>query len=330
MATTGHFLAFLSPTRPANFCQAFGKERLDVAFRFMNKSCRMQSMHSWNRPALWLAALATTTVPTTLLAEDWAENAISPVTNPVFFEDPQVRSEVRAIFMHHNIDDDFITQGGDAQLYAVQLRWAITERLAIIATKDGYVDFNPNAVLSKETGWADIAAGVKYALIDNKEAEFILTPGLTFEFPTGNSDVFQGNGDGTWNLFTSAGKGFGDLRLLGNFGGIIPNDFDEETAALHYSAQIDYTVCPQFVPFVALNAFTTISEGEALPLDTEGFDLFNFGSTDAEGTTQAVMGVGFRSHLFKSFNLGFAYEFPISRPEGLFGDRFTVDLIWRF
>ena len=142
--------------------------------------------------------------------------------------------------------------------------------------------------------------------------------------------MFQGNGDGAWNLFVSAAKGFGNLRFVANVGGIIPNNFAEETAQLHYSAQIDYTTCQYFIPFVSLNAFTVLSEGTALPLDVEGFDLFNFGSSEAEGFTQAVAGVGFRSRLMEDLDLGFAYEFPISKSEGLFGDRFTVDLIWRF
>lgn len=281
-----------------------------------------------------MVGLATGTLLTLVPAtqtqgSDWKEDSVSPVTNPVFFEDPHVHSEVRPIFAWHNIGDDLGT-GGNAQLYAIQARWAVTDRLAIIATKDGYLDMNPDVGLPKTDGWADIAAGVKYALIDNREAEFILTPGLTFEFPTGNSDVFQGNGDGTWNPFISAGKGFGNLRMLANFGAIIPNDGNDETSQLHYSFQVDYTTCRYFIPFVSWNAFTVLSEGEGLGVDFEGFDLFNFGSTKASGYTQSVLGLGFRSRVIDHLDFGFAYEFPISQPEGIFGDRFTIDFIWRF
>lgn len=303
----------------------------------INNHRRMHKLHSWKgiEPVLCSAVTAGAlgllgTTGQLQASEDWKTDTISPVTNPVFFEDPQVNSEIRPIFAYHNIDNDFLTQGGAAQLYAVQLRWAVTERLAIIATKDGYINFDPDAGLPKTGGWADLAAGLKYALVDNKEAEFILTPGLTFELPTGNTRVFQGNGDGTWNPFVSVGKGFGKLHLLANFGGIIPNNFAEETAQIHYSAQVDYMVHQYFIPFVAINAFTVVSEGTALPLDVEGFDLFNFGSSEANGFTQAVTGVGFRSRLLENLDLGFAYEFPITSPRGLFGDRFTVDLIWRF
>ena len=296
----------------------------------MNNPSRMHARRSASHLTFITTAIAAAALGTLNSAADWKDNAISPVTNPIFFEDPQVNSEVRPIFAYHNIDDDFVTQGGNAQLYAVQLRWAITDRLAVIATKDGWIDLNPSAGVDKSDGWADLAGGLKYALIDDREAEFILTPGLTFEFPTGQSDVLQGNGDGTWNPFISIGKGFGNLRFLANVGGIIPNNWAEETAQLHYSAQVDYTTCQYFIPFAAINAFTVVSEGTAVPLDVEGFDLFNFGSSEAEGLTQAVVGVGFRSRLARSFDIGFGYEFPITTPHGIFGDRYTVDMIWRF
>lgn len=300
----------------------------------MKKRPRMQKPPSWAPAKLAVAGITTgallSLIPGAVAQNsDWKEDAVSPVTNPIFFEDPHVHTEIRPIFAWHNIGEDLGTDGS-AQLYAIQARWAVTDRLAIIATKDGYINMDPDAGLPDTGGWADIAAGVKYAIIDNREAQFIVTPGLTIELPTGNSRVFQGNGDGTWNPFVSVGKGFGNLRFLANFGGIIPNNGNEETAQLHYSAQVDYTTCRYFIPFVSWNAFTVLSEGEGLGVDFEGFDLFNFGSTKASGYTQSVLGVGFRSRVLDKLDFGFAYEFPISEPEGIFGDRFTVDFIWRF
>jgi hypothetical protein len=297
----------------------------------MKKSPRMQKTLSWGRAGLAAAGLATgayLTLGASVQAADWKENAISPVTNPVFFEDPQINTEIRPIFAWHKVSDDLGVGEGDAQLYAIQARWAVTDRLAIIAVKDGWLNIDTPGY--QDEGWADISAGVKYAIIDDKDAEFIVTPGVTLEMPTGNDEVFQGNGDSTVNPFVSVGKGFGNLRLLGNVGAIIPFDGNEETCQVRYSAQIDYTTCRWFVPFVAWNAFTVLSEGDGLATDFEGFDLFNFGSQHAEGYTQSVVGAGFRSFLTSKVQLGFAYEIPISSPEGVFDERFTVDLIWRF
>ena len=165
-----------------------------------------------------LATLAATAGPA-LAADDSLSTAISPVSNPIYFESALIESEVRPIYMHHSIDEDFV--GGNANVYALQLRWAVTERLAIIATKDGYIDLNPDA-LPHQTGWADVAAGLKYAVIKDEEHAFVLTPGLTFEIPLGQEDVFQGNGDGMWNVFTSAMKGFCNFHMTCNVGFNVP------------------------------------------------------------------------------------------------------------
>lgn len=271
-------------------------------------------------------------------AGDWKEKTISPVANPIFFEDPHINSEVRPLFIWHNIPNDFLKKelglpngtGGDVRVYAIQLRLAVTERLAIIATKDGFIEFNPDRVLAHKDGWADLAAGMKYALIDDRKNQFILTPGFTFELPTGNQRVFQGNGKGEWNLFASAAKGFDNFHITGNVGFRVPNDWDQETPSLHYSLQLDYWTCQYFIPFVVMNGFTTLADGKQLPLETEGYDLINFGSSKASGWNGLLFGAGFRSRLHKNVDIGFAWEKAITTPKGLYEDRFTVDLIWRF
>ena len=125
-------------------------------------------------------------------------------------------------------------------------------------------------------------------------------------------------------------KGFDNFHATVNLGGRIPIDQDEETSKIRYSAMLDYYTCQYFIPFVCLNGFTTVSEGDALPVDSEGFDLINFGSTNADGKSQWAAGVGFRSRIMKNVDLGFAYENGFSPDDDVFRDRYTVDLIWRF
>ena len=85
---------------------------------------------------------------------------ISPMTNPVFFEDPRTLTEARVIFLNHKTPPAL---GSDnVQLAAVQLRAALTDRLSFIATKDGFI-FSQSPLL--DDGWADVAAGLKYNLI---------------------------------------------------------------------------------------------------------------------------------------------------------------------
>jgi hypothetical protein len=279
-----------------------------------------------------LTALLTLTATLAVTAqekeESWIDRAISPVANPLFFESAFIQSEVRPIFAYHEIDDGFV--GGFARVYALQLRYAVTERLAIIATKDGYIQLEPAVPGLVDSGWADIAAGVKYALIDDRENEFILTPGMKFEFTTGQSDVFQGNGDGEFNIFVSAAKGFGNLHLSGSGGFRIPVDMGAENAFLHYSLMVDYYTCKWFIPFAGLNGMTVLSDANALPFNVEGFDLINFGSSNASGFNQIVLTAGFRSRLCEWADLGFAYESSVTTPRGLFDTRYTADFIVRF
>ena len=261
-------------------------------------------------------------------AVDWKAHTISPVTNPIFFEDAVIRSEIRPIFVNHSIHDDFLG-GGDAQLYALQLRYALTDRLAVIATQDGYFDIN-NDALGDPDGWMDLALGLKYALIDDAANQFLLTPGFTFHIPTGDRDVFQGRGGGEWNLFVSTQKGFGDLHLSGNAGVRLPNNGSEQSTVAHYSAMVDYYTCRWFIPFIAFNAFTVMDEGDNIALDTEGYDVMNFGASRTGNRTQGTLGAGFRTRLLDNLDFGVAYEKAVIRPEGLTDDRFTFDLCIRF
>jgi hypothetical protein len=264
---------------------------------------------------------------------DWTDMTISPVLNPVFFESPHIRSGVRPIFMHQNIHKNFASTGGDLQLYAAEIRWAVTDRLAIIATKDGYVD-SDLGILGGRSGLADISLGAKYAVIDDKENQLIVTPGFEVELPIGNKEVFQGSGKGEWDLFVAAAKGYGKWHVTGNMGARIPNDMSKNTAQLHYSLQLDNFVHRYFIPFVAANAFTTLNGARTagLPsiLNTEGFDLVNFGSGNAAGKTQATLGLGFRSRLRANLDFGFGWEKAVGAPKSIIDDRFTIDFIIGF
>lgn len=261
-------------------------------------------------------------------AVSWKDHTISPVANPFFHEDAVIRSEIRPVFVQHNIDDSFLG-GGDARLYALQIRYALTDRLAIIATQDGYFDVN-NDVIGNPEGWMDLALGFKYALIDDEANQFILTPGFTFKIPTGDRAVFQGRGGGEWDVFIAAQKGFGDFHLSSNLGVCLPNNRDENSTLLHYSLMADYYTCRWFIPFVAFNAYTVLDDGNNIGLATEGYDVINFGSSNAQGVTQGTVAVGFRSRILDHVDFGIAYEKAVIEPHGLTDDRVTVDFSIRF
>jgi hypothetical protein len=262
-------------------------------------------------------------------AVSWKARTISPVANFVKFEDPVIRTEIRPVYAFHNIDSGFITGGGEAHAAGVQVRYAVTDRLAVFLNQGGYIEVKPGFGDSMG-GWADLGFGVKYALIDDEASQFILTPGLGFIVPTGDEEIFHGRGDGEWNFFLSAAKGFGDLHFTGNAGFRLPNDGDTQSSIFHYSLQADYYFCNWFIPFVFANGWTVANSGNNLPLTTEGYDFFNFGSSGAEGVTQVTVGGGLRVRVLENVDLGLAYERAVVEPVGLFDDRFTFDVSIRF
>ena len=132
-------------------------------------------------------------------AEDPFIGFHSPITNPTNFEDPRAVSDVRPIFVSHSISEDFagnVLKGGHVNVVALQLRAAVTERLAIIATKDGYVWVRPNkpvpGVVEDSDGWANIAFGAKYDFWRDEELRALATGGLRYEAPSGNAQGLQG------------------------------------------------------------------------------------------------------------------------------------------
>ena len=290
--------------------------------------------------ALLTTALAATAKAADTQPASWLDNTISPVANPIYFEDPRVTSEVRPIYMYHMLPDTFYFQGGhvplggQVQVMAVQLRYALSDRLGLIATKDGYIEFQPKNTLGHAYGWGDLAAGLKYAVVDDREKQLIVSPGFTLTLPTGGHKVAQGYGSGEWNLFVSAEKGFDRTHLTANVGLMLPNNWSQNTAEMHYSLQGDYYACQYFIPFVAFNGYTILSDGDhnrlPVPLNTEGYDLINFGSQNAAGSTQLTFGGGARSRLAKNVDVGVAYEVGIVDPVGIFDSRVTADVIWRF
>jgi len=93
---------------------------------------------------------------------DWISDIRRPMTNPTLFDLAVPSTNIRPIFIHHLLPDSVNTTAGDlpvdgdVQVYALQFEYAISERFSLVATKDGYVDFNPDATLSDESGFANL------------------------------------------------------------------------------------------------------------------------------------------------------------------------------
>lgn len=283
---------------------------------------------------------------------DGFANARRPITNPTMFDLALPSTNVHPIFLYHQLPSYVNTtvgplaMGGHVEVYALQFEIAFNERLSLVATKDGYVRFKPDAgtLWNKESGFANIAAGLKYAFIYDPENAFALSGTATYELPTGNHDVYQGEGNGVLNLILSGVKLWDDFQLAGAGGVRLP--FDGQQASNSFvSAHASYEVTPWFIPLVEMNWHHVLSTGngrnnyfsQALGLTPvvatfEGNDLLNFGAANASQNRDLVTAaVGFRSRLNEAMNVGLAYEVPLTdKNDGVIDDRFTLDFIWNF
>jgi hypothetical protein len=281
---------------------------------------------------------------------DWVMDLRRPMTNPTLFDLAVPTTNVRPIFAYHALPDFVNTTagnlpvGGDVEVYALQLEYAFNDRLSFVATKDGYINFSPNATLSDQSGFANIGGGLKYAFILDPEAGHALSGTMTVEFPTGNSDVFQGAGDGLVNLILSGVKTVDNWQFAGGGGVSIPFSGQQSTNSF-FSAHASYEVTPWFIPLVELNWFSVLDPGDgraafngqaggAVPViaEFEGSDFFNIGAGNADRNRHLVTAaVGFRSQITDSIQTGIAYEIPLTSEENsVIESRLTLDLVWRF
>lgn len=279
------------------------------------------------------------------------EKARRPISNPTLFDLALPGTNVHPIFIYQNLPNFVNTtvgkvpMGGDFQVYALQFEIALSERLSIVATKDGYVDLNPgNSLWSSENGFANIAAGLKYAFYYDPSNSAVVSGTATFEIPTGNHDVFQGEGDGAVNLIVSGLKLWDKLQIAAGAG--VHLELDDQLADTSFvSFHASYEVHPLFIPLFEVNWHHVLSTGDGNPnfknqaggvvpvvAEFEGFDLLNFGASNASANRDFVTAaVGFRSRVCDSVDLGFAYEIPLTnKNDGILEDRFTVDLVWKF
>ncbi|MEM1305113.1 MAG: hypothetical protein AAGG46_09455, partial [Planctomycetota bacterium] len=218
------------------------------------------------------------------------DDFISPMTNPVFFEDPRNVTELRGIFLQHRVP--LTAGGGDIQLYALQIRARLTERLSLVAAKDGYI-VSENPVVGD--GWADVDIGFKYALIRNARDQRLLSAGVIYDAPFGTPRAQQARGDGEFHLFMTGGTQLGDCgHWLSAFGGLLPVDGDASSSFLYWSNHFDYQVRRGWYAVTEFNWFNYQSGGSnALGLTgVDGGDLFNFGSGGVDGNDIVTGAVG--------------------------------------
>lgn len=262
------------------------------------------------------------------------EEYIAPLANPLFNETPYITTEARIIYLYNKIPGGFLTQGGRIQAWAAEARVALTERLGLIASKDGAVDADFSRILNDTEGAENISLGFKYALLSEPKEGNMITAGVEFEVPTGSLQTsnirLQGNGSGFVDLFlTGTTEILDDLNMQGSFGSNLALDGNHDSSFIHYSLHFDYELPYEIFPLIEINGFTTTDSGNRLPgVNFEGIDLVNFGST--KSGTVATLNSGFRYRFNDHIQIGSGYEFPISSRQDIMQWRVTTDIVISF
>jgi len=306
-----------------------------------------------------------------LATSDGLGEFIAPVSNPTNFEDPRVESDVRPLYVYHSLSNTFLDSvqkaglqapGGSAQIVAVQLRLKLMERLALIATKDGYVWVSPNHsvdnVVTNGNGFANVAGGLKYNFFKDVTLPALATAGVRYEVPSGEPQALQGSvfrshnvlgadlnkrGSGVLNLFLSGAWGIGNAHLMGYTGPRVAMSA-VDSSFYDTSLHLDYKL-GSIYPLVEFNWVHVIDGGNRLqPIQNagvnmrdEGVDFFNLGAPSAAGMDVATVAFGGRWRITDNLDVlgqsggvdfGAVAEFPVTGYGSVFGWRMTTDLIF--
>ena len=275
-----------------------------------------------------------------------------PIVAPYLFEDPFITTGIYPYYVHHEFGGRSALQGGRAHVAAVQIRVALTDRLAFVATKDGRAWLRPgNPLLDDQQGWLNIGGGLKALLYEDIEQQFLVAGTLRFEFDSGSSDVFQDHGDGLVIPSVSFAWGEGPFHVIGDLGGQIPLDGGDQSSSIFTHIYADIEVAPFFTPFVQISGIHWVDGGNGqlpvdlnigvtLPIDTvqdvlgtgrfEGADVWNLGSRRVSGLQLWTAALGFHVPLAEHVTFSAAYERPISHHHGVFKQRLTTALAIEF
>jgi hypothetical protein len=267
---------------------------------------------------------------------------VPPITNPYFNESAQIRTEIRPIYFYNKLPDDFVSvagfkSGGDLHVVTVQGRVAVTERLALIFTKNGYADLEFDELLPSDDGSLNVSLGAKYAALAIPRTHTYLTGGLRYEGPSGDLESgtmeLQGGGDGLFDLFLAFESVLWErIGVQTSTGFNMAVDRDHDATSYHAALHVDYEVVRGLYGVLETNVMTVIDEGDrtdsSLLGSFEGYDVLSFGSTEAG--TVATMGFGTRYRLGKNALFGFAYEIPVTKREDLIDFRIGVDFVIHF
>jgi hypothetical protein len=266
-------------------------------------------------------------------------NLSSPITNPFLFEDPRSVTEVRPIFIYQTIptgNPNF--NGGNAEFFGTQLRLAFTDRFSMTINKLGVTWINPGAGSSQPggSGWSEVQFGPKFTFWRNPDRQIVAAAGLIFQIPDGPASVYQNTGSLSLVPYVTGAVNFlqgswGSLNAMAALGYSFPTD-NQRSAFFYNSWHLDWDVMNwhRVFPTLEMNWFVYTHSGNTNPVNAEGLDLANIGSTAVGGMGNLSIAPGVRFKFGEHSQVGVAAEFPLVQGPVIQQFRLTVDFIWRY
>lgn len=255
------------------------------------------------------------------------EKMVLPVSSPLYFEEPFIRTSFRFLYIYHDFPKGSTLRGGHLQTFALQIRLALTERLAFLATKDGYSMVRAK-VLPHADGWNDFRIGLKYAIAYDiqPDEEWIFSGGLRWEWDGGDEDVLQGDSQELSPFLTYAHR-WDKFNFMSGLSWRIPMDHHDAVHSLLWDFHFSYELWENIYPLVEFHGLHYLSSADRLPFDVEALDYGNIGSSGVNGNSVYWAGVGFRWHVTPHISAGATYEFPLMNPDrDIFEERVTVNI----
>lgn len=276
------------------------------------------------------------------LGEGEHKHYVPPISNPFLNETPFITTEARPIIIYNDIPGNVLANtpfapgtpgGGHINVFTIQLRFALTDRLGVIFNKNGLMDFNhASSNMLSDTGLANLSFGVKYALISDSKQEQLVTAGITYEIPSGTlkADAFrlQGDGSGFLSPFLTAMESYNKVSMQAMVGFKFALDQDRNTSWFNYSVHMDYEILPNWFPLVEFNGFVPIEDAEQFQFSYEGLDLVSVGGANADSVI--TFAAGGRYKISSNVMAGLAYEVPLTSDKDIMNWRVTGDMVFYY
>lgn len=258
---------------------------------------------------------------------------IGPITSPVLSKDPRSLTELRGLFINNWFPNSHpVFAGGNAQVYAAQARVALTDRLTFIADKDGIANINAKGIPS-QTGFLDVAAGLKYTFLRDVETQTLGAAGFMYEIPSGEAKVFQNHGAGVWTVFGVFGQGFdSDIHVLANVAYQFGQNSRDNSSFFFTQIHVDKGFGGWLYPLAEVNWYQYASGGNrGLPAAVgEGDGLINLGTSGVGGNTLVTAALGLKAKLSRNLEFGAAWETPLTSRKDLLLNRLVAEVILRY